>query len=412
MEAKVDKSDNYSFDIGSRGAVGEYTSLMLRINRNCPWNKCLFCPAYKGKKFEYRNPEEIKRDIDIVKALVDKIEVTYGMFGDGAAIDEIVWAVMQSNPEIYGEDWVDLDPEILNSRRTSLYNAVKWLKYGGETVFLQDANALIMRTPELVEVLKYLKETFPSILRITSYARTKTCAQKSIEELKELKEAGLSRLLVGLESGCNETLQEMQKGVTAEEHIIGGKKVVESGIYLASFVMPGLGGKRWSEKHAVETAKVLNEITPNLIKIRSLAILRGSRLYEKRKSGEFDELSEDEMVDEIRLLIDNLTCNSYLISDQMTNILVELQGQLPDEKEKMLERIAWYQGMPPMERLWFRLNRYLNEGYLYYVGQRGKFDSELRKLIEEAVGSLNKESPDVQTKVEQAILAIKERGIP
>ncbi len=411
---KTDEFDDYSFDIGPMGAIGEHTSLMLRINRNCPWNRCLFCTSYKGKKFEYRSPQEVKRDIDVVRKLADKIETSYQKLGyqlgyDGT-VNEIMWATFQNNPEIYGAG--SAPPQTLSSRRASLHNVANWLWYGGKTIFLQDANALIMRTPELVEVLKYLRESFPTINRITSFGRAKTCAKKSLEELKELKEAGLSKLLVGLESGCNEVLKEMEKGVTAEEHVIGGKKVVEAGIYLASFVMPGLGGRRWSEKHIPDTARALNEIEPNLIKIRSLAILRDSLLYGKWKYGDFEQLSEDEMVNEIKILIENLNCNSYLISDQMTNVLIELEGQLPAEKEKMLGQIATYQTMTPMERLQFRLNRYLNDGYLDYIEAVGKLDSQLVQLIKKASESLNKESPDAQAKVDQAILAIKEKGVP
>ncbi|MFC2069328.1 radical SAM protein, partial [Chloroflexota bacterium] len=115
----------------------------------------------------------------------------------------------------------------------SLRNVALWLHAGGESVFLQDANTLIMRTDELTEVISFLKKTFPGINRITSYARSKTTGRRKPEELKELYDAGLSRLHIEMESGCDPLLQYIDKGATAAEHITGGRRVVESGISLS-----------------------------------------------------------------------------------------------------------------------------------------------------------------------------------
>ncbi len=395
------RTDDYSFDIGHMGAICEQGSLLLRINRNCPWNKCLFCAAYKGSKFEYRAAKEIKHDIDVVKLLASKIDA---MRANQGVIDTFI----QSNPDIFPPG---LDEELFDARYASLSNVRRWLYAGGKNVFLQDADAIIMRTPELVEVLKYLKETFPAIERITSYARSKTCNHKSPDELVELHEAGLSRVLVGIESGYDPVLQLMQKGVTSREQIEGGRKVIEAGLGFVAFVMPGLGGQHWSEEHIVETARVLNEIRPHLVRIRSLAIQESSPLYARWESGEFEPPSDDQMVEEIRQLVERLDFTGDIETGQLTNILFEIRGHLPEQKADILDIIRRYKGMAAGERLRFRFNRYLMY-YLPYIEQRGKSDYGLMELIEKASDSLERDTPEAGIMVERAIQAIKQRGIP
>lgn len=186
--------------------------------------------------------------------------------------------------------------------------------------------------------------------------------------------------------------------------------MVESGIYLAAFVMPGLGGKKWSEKHVIETAKVLNEIDLDMIKIRSLAVLKVSPLYKRWKSGTFEQSTDDEMIDEIGRLIENLNCSSYIISDQMTNVLMEIEGQLPGERERLLKIIEQYRDLPLIERLKYRLGRY--EPYHQYIKEIGILDPNLDRLVEEATNSVGRESPNAEEKVDRAVLAMKELIIP
>jgi len=398
-QIRVENPKNFFFEMGPIRPPSESQSLLIRATRNCPWNRCEFCPTYKNVKFEYRKVEEIKKDIDVAKVIADGIKTASWRFGlAGRVSNEVIKAIFQGNPEIYQGDG--------NSqlKLQNLINVANWLSSGGKTCFLQDANTLIMRTPELIEVIKYLKTVFPSIERVTSYARSKTCAKKTLQELKDLKGAGLSRLHVGLESGCDEVLEFMQKGVTAKEHISGGRKVVESGISLSEYIMPGLGGKNWSEKHARESARVLNEINPDFIRLRSLIVKKGSPLRDKRDLGQFEELSEDEVVDEIGFCIENLNCSSYLASDQMSNLLSEVEGQLPQDKEKILEVIRKYKNKSPMERLEFRLKTRLRS----YRGVYGRIEPELNQKIQEALEAIRKESPDAETKTNQAISALKE----
>ncbi len=376
---------------------GRDHSLLLRLARNCPWNRCLFCGTYKEEKFGYRSVEEIKEDIDIARALHDEIKQASWKFGlAGRITNELLRVIINENPEIYrdGEE----------TPLHNLANVANWIASGSSTVFLQDADALIMRTPELLEVIKYIKETFPTVERITSYARAKTCYRKSLEDLKQLHQAGLSRLHVGLESGNNEVLSFMQKGVTREEHIAGGKKVVQSGISLSEYYMPGLGGRNLSEAHAIDSATALSEIDPDFIRVRSLVVRKGTLLHETCEQGKLEPLTEDETVDEIALFVKNLDCHSYLISDQMSNLLFEVEGQLPEEKERILERISLYQQKSLMAKLEFRLKRRLQS----YVAVHGGLDQNLHQRITEALDAVQSESPDAEEKTNQSIAALKQ----
>src|SRR5208283_4023902 len=152
------------------------------------------------------------------------------------------------------------------------------------------------KVSDLVECLTYLREAFPSVERITSYGRSQTIAQLlSIEDLKRLREAGLTRLHLGMETGSDLLLKYMHKGVTKEQHVIAGRRVKESGIELSEYVMPGLGGKKWWEEHALETADALNSIDPDFIRFRTLKVTRDMILYPKLESGDF-LLEEDEEI--------------------------------------------------------------------------------------------------------------------
>jgi len=406
--------DNCFFEMGSTAPPNEWrdSSLIIRATRNCPWNRCQFCNLYKGKKFEYRKVAELKKDIDAARLLLDEVKAASLKFGfngeeENARIRrQIKEAIIQGNPEIYWRDFAD--PGLLRLRMGNLECIVDWLGSGCKTAFLQDSNSLIMRTPELIEAIRYLKETFPTILRITSYARAKTCFEKPLAELKELHDAGLSRLHVGLESGCDEVLTEMQKGVTAEEHSIGIRKAMEAGISISEYVMPGLGGKKWSNIHALETARVLNEMNADFIRIRSLIISKNLPLFERCQTGEFEELSEDEVVDEIGQLIQNLNCRSYVLSDYISNLLFGVEGQLPQDKEKMLKIIEKYKARSPMEKLEFRLRQRLA---IYRRMYGEKLMPKLDGLVEEAMESIQKEAPDAKAKVNRAVSSLKQKFI-
>lgn len=404
------RPEDYTIEIGPMGPIGEGEALLLRINRNCPWNQCLFCPVYKGKRFAIRKADEVKRDIDAVRRVCDLLEIEVG-FTEEKGRDAIE-TLIKNNPEIYGEYPVNVIEKQWLALQ-SLSHIARWMIYGAKRVFLQDANALFMKPIDLIEVLKYLKQSFPTIDTITCYARSKTCDQRYEEELKELKDAGLSWCFVGIESGDDQVLNFMKKGAKKKEHISGGQKIMRAGINMAAFVMPGLAGKNdeLAKKHIWETIEVLNEIRPTEVRVRSLAILEAAPLFQKWVSGEFEAPSDDQMVEEVKMLVEGIHFDCTLETLQMTNVLT-LKGPFSERKETLLQWIESYQSLSKEDRARFLLSRYLYDGYLACVKSWGMYDARLKATIEEAQMSLEKHSPDALEKVERAIFEMKSKGIP
>jgi len=224
---------NCSFEVGAirPPSEGGSNSLLLRITSNCPWSRCTFCYAsfYNREKFQLRTVADIKDDIQAARAISDEIQSISWQLGYGGEVNYMVGMTMlQNHPAL--------------RTNTSFGVVFNWLDSGAHTAFLQDADSPIMRTPDLIEVLTYLKMVFPSLDRITSYARAKTLYHKTPEELKNIRAAGLTRLHVGLETGDDELLKQVDKGITAEQNIIAGRKAKEAGFELSQYVMPGLGG--------------------------------------------------------------------------------------------------------------------------------------------------------------------------
>lgn len=334
--------EDLSFELGPIRPPNEAKSLLLRFTRNCPWNQCLFCPAYKKRKFSLRSLDEIKKDIQAARDIADDIkELSWRLGCSGDVTDEVVSYVL-SRPG-YSESY----------RMVAM-----WLYYRTGACFLQDADNLLMKTDELVEALNFLREKFPEIKRITTYSRARTVIRKSLESLKRIREAGLDRVHIGLESGYDPVLKFMRKGVRAAQQIEAGQKLMEAGMELSEYVMPGLGGQRWWREHAIETAKVLNQINPHFIRLRSLRIPKRVPLYQKLLDGSFVMQTDDMVVEEIKLFIENLDgIDSTVTSDHIMNLLEEVTGKLPGDREKMLDVIRRYQELSPCDRLIYRVGR-------------------------------------------------------
>jgi radical SAM superfamily enzyme YgiQ (UPF0313 family) len=367
-----------SFELGPIRPPSEAESLLIRATRNCPWNRCLFCPVYKGSKFELRPVEEILQDIEAAKAISEGIKEIAWQSGRGNRVEEVAAAL--SGQLQYGQ---------------CVWHVARWLALGGKSAFLQDSNTLIMRTPELIEVIASLRKAFPSIDRVTTYGRSHTAARKSLAELKALKDAGLDRIHVGLETGYDPLLVYMEKGCTARDHVEGGRKIREAGISLCEYVMPGLGGKQMSQQHAVETARVLNEIDPHYVRLRTLHITPNMPLWPKLQEGDFELQTEDEVVAEIRVLIENLGVTSYLKSDHILNLLMEVEGKMPEEKGKCLDIIDRYLSLPDEERLNFRLGR--RAGYYNSLIDLG--DTYKHDRLDQAIKRIRAENGDVEETV-------------
>lgn len=375
---------DYTFEQGPIRPPSEAYSLLIRATRNCPWNRCQFCPVYKGQKFELRPVEDVLRDIETAKAITDEIKELTWKMGHGGQLREIA-------ATIYNQ----------RQHNIAVCSVALWLWAGAKSAFLQDANTLIMKTPEIIRVLSFLKQSFPDLTRITSYARSKTAAKKSLEELKEIKDAGLSRLHVGLESGSDLVLSYMEKGVTAEEHVRGGKKAKEAGISLCEYVMPGLGGRKMSSDHIDGTATTLNQIDPDFIRLRSLYIRPDMPLWAKVQTGDFELQTEDEIVEEIGNLIEKLEVTSQFKSDHIMNLLPEIEGKFPEAKSACLATINRYLALPPQERLNFRLGRRAG----YYEKLDDLYDAHRYQRVNEAIKHITSETSD---SVDEVILKLKE----
>lgn len=351
----------------------ESRSLFVRLTRNCPWNKCLFCPVYKGTAFSRRSVAEIKNEIDELRQVIEHIQSLSWKLGFAGKITGTVIS------HIYPSK--DYSPVCRH--------VAHWLYFGEGSVFLQDANSLIMQPEDLAEILHYLREQVPGISRITSYARSRTLARRTLEQLVLLRDAGLDRIHIGLESGYDPVLRFMQKGSTAADHIKAGCFVREAGISLSEYVMPGLGGKRWWQEHAVATADVLNQINPDFIRLRSLRVPKSAPLCEKIDNGEMELLDDDGVVGEIRLFIEKLDgITSTVTSDHIMNLLEEISGTLPNDREKMLSVADRYLALPEKERLIYKVGRW---GGVYRSLDDLK-DTVLRAKIEQVIHQWNLET--------------------
>lgn len=333
---------NLDFEQGPIRPPSESKSFLLRITRNCPWNQCLFCPVYKGRKFSLRSVEEIKSDIKTARKIYESIkEISFKLGYSGDINSQVISNIFN-------------DPGRSNSYRS----LAMWMYYKTNACFLQDADNMIMKTDDLVEVLEFLRENFPEISRITTYSRSRTIARKTEDEFIRVRNAGLNRIHVGLETGYDPLLKLIKKGVTSEQQIEAGKKVIAAGMELSEYVMPGLGGQEMWKEHAVATANVLNRINPHFIRLRSLRIPERVPLIEKVRAGEFTKQTDDMIAEEIRVFIDTLdNITSTITSDHIMNLLEEVSGTFPQDKQKMLDVIKNYQSLPDEERIIYRVGR-------------------------------------------------------
>jgi hypothetical protein len=292
------------FEQGPIRPPSEAGSMLVRVSRNCPWNRCAFCPVYKGANFSLRTADEVLNDLEEMKA---------------------------------------------------------W--YGGspQTVFLQDADPLATKTEDLLRILAGIQERFPTVHRITAYARAHTLTRRSLEELVQLRRSGLDRLHVGLESGSQEVLDLVSKGAGREQQIKAGVRAKEAGFELSEYVMPGLGGKQLTQVHARETASALLTIHPDFVRLRTTVVVPGSPLAVLEEQGSFNELSEAGMVEEIRHLlvgIRDLRCR--VESDHSLNLLIELRGNLPRESDRLIDLCDRFLAMTPDDQAAFIIARRTN----------------------------------------------------
>lgn len=332
----------YTYEVGPIRPPSEAASLLLRVTRNCPWNRCKFCGVYKKTKFSLRPKEHVIKDIDSVKMWTDLLKAA-----EGADAEERNGMISRFINE-------------LNEEQSRAYStAVHWYRNGMKSIFLQDSDSLVIKPDDLVDILTHLKKQFPETERITSYARSETVARISDVDMKRIAEAGLNRIHIGMETGSDVILKLVDKGTTKAKQILAGQKVKAAGIELSEYFIPGLGGNEYSELNALETADALNQINPDFIRIRTLAVTERGSLMEDYKKGIFTRANDTKMVEELLLMIENLQgiTSTIVSSDHIINLLPEAEGRLPEDKEKIISVLKGYLDLPESEKTIYRVGR-------------------------------------------------------
>lgn len=259
----------------------EAHSLIIQATIGCSHNKCTFCSMYKEDQFRIKKTEEIIEDI--------------------------------------------------NSARLQYRNINR--------VFLADGDALMIKTGELVKILHYIKNIIPECERIGIYASPKSIMTKSVEELKTLKAAGLSITYLGLESGSDEILEDINKGATVGEIIREANKLKDANILLSVTLISGLGGKEKWKLHATESSKAINQINPDYLGLLTLMIEPGTMLFDDVNNGVFQLLSPEDVALETLVLLENLDVEGCIFRSNHASNYISLKGTLNHDKERMIKEL-------------------------------------------------------------------------
>ncbi len=415
------------FEICSIRPPTENYSLTFRLTRNCYWNKCAYCPVYKtGVKFSKRSLDEVIADIRRAKKIDDFLfesGIGFPVYGDNdfTKLQPIIERVQrarweagiiddssekdlpdETDPRLrWFSSWFKNKPTI----QDSFTNIVTWRIGGSKTCFLGDADSLILDPEYLGSVMKEIKKEFPGIERFTIYGRTRSASQlRTVKELKRLCMAGLNRIHFGLESGSDRVLSLIDKGVTATQHIDGCRKTKEAGLSCSVYVMPGLGGASLSDEHADETARVINEIGPDYVRLRTLELFAQTRLEAERSAGRFIECSEEQVVREIRTLVSEINVPVEFMSDSASNLL-DISGKLPEKRNEMLSRIDEYLALSPRMKLEFSLQSRLQSFAGQYGGLTDDIYSSLKPFIQNNSLDLSKGNNEILEKLTRQIRA-------
>ncbi|AOR23425.1 radical SAM protein [Clostridium taeniosporum] len=275
----------------------EGNSLIIQATLGCSHNKCSFCSMYKSKSFVIKSLEQIKKEIDYFRQVYSYVE----------------------------------------------------------KIFLADGDALIIPMNDLKEILLYIKEVFPECIRVTLYGTPKSIMIKSIEELQELKKLGLYMIYMGIESGDDVVLLDINKGVNSKELVKAAQKVKESKILLSVTVISGIGGKEYSKNHAINTGKIISEIEPDYLGVLTLMLEKETHLYNKILNNEFKILEDIEVLDEIKLFLENIRVHKPAVfrCNHASNY-ISLKGTLPLDKERLLNEIIYYKSTSDLKKEEYR----------------------------------------------------------
>ena len=279
----------------------EWKSYFLPLTRGCSNNSCTFC-GYYGSKLQMREIGEVKEEIDALSLYMSSgIQLP--------TIPHIVYHIARS--------------------------------WDGKRIFLQDGDALIYPFPKLKEVLTYVNKKFPALERIATYATPQDILRRGVDELEVLKELKLGIFYTGLESGWDDVLRRVDKGVDSQQIIEAGKRARQAGIIMSMTVILGLAGVEGSKRHAIETARVLSEIDPEYAGALTLTVVSSTPLYQEWKEGKFAPISPFESLEELRTIIEHSDFTACFFSSMHASNYQALRGRLPQEKGKMMEELSY-----------------------------------------------------------------------
>lgn len=260
----------------------EAYSLIIQVTLGCAHNKCTFCSSFQTKPFRIRTMEEVRAHLE-------------------------------------------------EARREYRYV---------EKIFLADGDSLIIPTKRLLEILDYIKVLFPECQRVGTYGSTKAINLKGEDDLKRLAERGLGIIYMGLESGNEEILKDINKGVTAKEMITAGQKVKKAGIPISITAISGLGGRAKIAEHARDTALVLSKIDPDYIGLLTLMLVEGTVMYDQYKSGKFELLTPKEVMLESKIFLENIDVTDCVFRANHASNYLPLKGTLPKDRAALLDLLS------------------------------------------------------------------------
>lgn len=346
-----------SFEQGPIRPPSEAHSLLVRVIRNCTWNRCTFCPVYKGTKASQRPVEEVLADVDAMAAAAEVLRTR----GVGAVHEGLV--------------------------PSEAYQVSLFLGGGGRSAFLQDADPCVVKPAKLAAVVGRIRERFPTVERVTTYGRASTLARRTSQDLALLVDAGLTRVHLGLESGADEVLMAIDKGCTSGDLIGAGTKVLQAGLELCFYLMPGLGGRADAAAHVAGSARVIRAVAaaaptdrPLVVRLRTAAVVPGTPLAEREAAGEFTLPDDVEVARELRDLLGELgEARLELRSDHVLNLLPDLEGSLPRDRERLLALLDEYLGWPREEQARYAVGARLG----IYRRLADRDDPDRRRLLEE-----------------------------
>ncbi len=357
-----------SFEQGPIRPPSEAHSLLVRVIRNCTWNRCTFCPVYKGSASSLRPLADVLADVDAMAAAAAVLAER----GAGALHGGLV------------------PPE---ARQVALF-----LRGGGRTVFLQDADPCAVKPEKLAAVIRRVRERFPAVERVTTYGRAATLARRTAEQLALLVDAGLTRVHLGLESGADEVLMAIDKGCTSGDLIAAGENVVRAGLELCFYLMPGLGGREAAAAHVAGSARVIRAVAaaaaterPLVVRLRTAAVVPGTPLAEREAAGGFVLPDDVEVAQELRDLLGQLgDARLELRSDHALNLLPGLEGSLPADRGRLIALLDEFLVLPRDEQARYAVGARL--GIYSDLGDR--LDAQRRALLERQFAGYRRPTAD------------------